>query len=132
MNSRPTSFLLRDKITFSEQESRYLKKIQKHQKHHHEHLPPEFSYGTDETQTEIIPTFDPIPPVTPPVTPPTPPSGPPTHSAPSDSFNAIGWGPHIYDLGSPIPKKVLGTPLDTTNVNSMIEEAEEALALLGV
>ena len=46
MNQRPTSFLLRDKITFSEHESKRLRrihKLKKIRKHLHEQVPPEFN-----------------------------------------------------------------------------------------
>ena len=139
MNQRPTSYLLRDKITFSEQESRYLKRLQKLQKHQNQHhiTPPEFNHASDETQTEIIPTFDPIPPLSPlsPSTPSTPsiPSIPSIqpYVKPPLIFNPIGWGPRIYNLGDAIHKSV-GSPLETRSIDDMMEDAAEALELLGL
>ena len=143
MNQRPTSFMLRDKITFSEQESRYLKirhALQKHQNQHHIHPRPEFNHSSesDETQTEVIPNIPPSGPSAPSGLPSGPsapsglPSGPSAPSRPlSDHLNPIGWGPRIYDLGSAI-HKVVGSPLESPTIDSMMEDAQEALASLGL
>jgi len=152
MNQRPTSFLLRDKITFSEQESRRLRLIHKLQKRrkHQNHIPPEFNYGTDETQTEIIPDIEPelapidIPPtsVIPPpfvipsvtLTPDVTPIGSVSKLPPRFidlSSNPTNGGVRV-NLGDLLPRKTKGAPIDTRNVDSMMEDAKEILAALGL
>ena len=139
MNQRPTSFLLRDKITFSEQESRRLRQIQKLkklQKHHHDSLPPEFNYGGDELQTEIIPDIEPeiIPDRQPSfVIPPqllTPDLPIKLRDLTSNPTNG-GVRVDLTDL-TPIRRKTKGGPIDTSNVDSMMDDANEILAALGV
>ena len=153
MNQRPTSFLLRDKITFSERESRRLRHIQKRQKHHHDILPPEF-YGTDETQTEIIPEI--VPPLVPPTIVPTPTIIPPTiiptpTLGPGRTIGPIlipkdksepplgpwmptyGRVPSLKDLGDPIPRnKTIGGPVEFVNIGDLMEDAASTLSLLGL
>ena len=140
MNQRPTSYLLRDKITFSEQKSRYLRTLHRLQKHQNQHQihPPEFNYGLNEAQTEIIPNIE--PPSAPsvpsaPSTPSTPsaPSAPSTPGRPPLILNPRGWGPNITNIGKlGAINKVLGSPLETRSIDSMMEDAEEALAMLGL
>ena len=155
MNQRPTSFLLRDKITFSERESRRLRHIQKRQKHHHDILPPEF-YGED-TQTEIIPEIVPplVPPLVPPAIVPTPTIIPPTIIPtptlgpgrtigpiliPKDKSSPLEpWGvtsgrvPSLKDLGDPIPRnKTIGGPVEFVNIGDLMEDAASTLSLLGL
>ena len=145
MNQRPTSFLLRDKITFSEQESRRLRRIQKLkkiQKHHHDSLPPEFNYGGDELQTEIIPDIEPeiIPDRQPPFVIPTHFVIPPQLLTPDFPIkfrdlpvNPTNGGVHV-DLTDlmPIRRRTKGAPIDTRNVDAMMEDANEILATLGL
>jgi hypothetical protein len=147
MNHRPTSFLLRDKITFSEYESRKLRrmqKLQKLQKHLHERrsqLLPEFNYGTDETQTEIIPDIEPeiIPDIQPPIVMPTPfviapqlltPDLPPKFR--DLTSNPINGGVRVDLTDLMLRRKTKGAPIDTRNVDSMMEDANEILAALGL
>ena len=139
MNQRPTSFLLRDNITFSEQKSRYLRTLHRLQKHQNQHQihPPEFNYGVDETQTEIIPKIEPDQNQSGSSTPSTPSAPSSTPSAPSGRppliLNPIGWGPNITNLGKlGAVNKVLGSPLETRTIDSMMEDAGEALAMLGL
>ena len=139
MNHRPTSFLLRDKITFSEQETRKLRQIQKLkklQKHHHDSLPPEFNYGTDETQTEIIPDIEPeiIPDRQTPIVIPPQLLTPDLPIKLRDlTSNPTNGGVHVdlTDL-TPIRRKTKGAPIDTRNVDSMMDDASEILAALGL
>ena len=151
MNQRPTSFLLRDKITFSERESRRLKlihRLQKRQKHHHDILPPEF-YGED-TQTEIIPGIVPVPTtivppaIVPPTIIPTPTLGPGRTIGPilipKDKSSPLEpWGvtsgrvPSLKDLGDPIPRnKTIGGPVEFVNIGDLMEDAASTLSLLGL
>jgi hypothetical protein len=147
MNARPTSFLLRDNITFSEQESRYLRKLHRLQKHQNQHQthPPEFNHITEETQTQIIPNIEPDRNQSGSLTPSTniepdqnqsgssTPSTPSTPERPPLIFNPRGWGPNITNLGKlGAINKVLGSPLETRSIDSMMEDAEEALAMLGL
>ena len=152
MNQRPTSFLLRDKITFSEQESRRLRQIHKLQKRrkHQNHIPPEFNYGTDEIQTEVIPDIEPelapidiprpfvipppfvIPSVT--LTPDVTPRGsvselPPRFLDPSS--NPTNGGVRV-NLGDILPKKTKGAPLAYVNMGDVMEDAESAMQIMAM
>jgi hypothetical protein len=50
---------------------------------------------------------------------------------PDLSSNPTNGGVRV-NLGDLMPRKMKGAPLDTRNVDSMIEDAEEALATLGL
>lgn len=77
MNNRPTSFLLKSNITFSEKEKRILKKRHTLKKRPKLEMRPEFNYFEDaHIPTSMIPI--PTPPLTPPTSTPTPTLTPPT------------------------------------------------------
>ena len=143
MNQRPTSFLIRDKITFSERESRYLRYLQKKKKKQHpKHFMPEFNYGASgEEEASLIPTIDPLTPIPPPIKPAlTPTSIIPTiipktpSSKPFDISSDPLNGRNHPNLGMPISNTYVpySEPPTIRTMEALMEDAEEALAAFGL
>ena len=132
-NGSPTSFLLKDKITFSEKYVAHQRTLQKHQKHKkHPNYQNEFNYNNnDTTETELIPSI--IPPITPPIEPITPiepPIEPPFHIG--DHIRISGKIPNIPKeewVKNNGPTHILDSPLEAPTAGTLKKISEYLLDL---